>query len=224
MQNSIIESYTAWLSSYIRNKDNKHRSVAQKMLSYLKKDISLDELIELIDLVKKTQTQKGLFLSDDPLNTKLQEWEVNLSKRKELAKVIDNKELLAYRVPEQAQPLLNLIKQLFNDPKFLMHQRALLVFANLQDPAFFEKILLYIVAQPVVSEMVSDLKSERLTDDIGMFNEDYAACRALLNNHSCTYDEKNKLSLAANSLLVNTTAIYEDLQVPLTNSKNCILI
>jgi hypothetical protein len=220
MQNSIVESYTAWLNSYIKNKDNMYRSVAQKMLSHLKKDISLDELI---DLVKKAQVQKGVFLSDDPLIIKLQELEVNLSKRKEMAKVIDNKEFLAYRVPGQAQPLLNLIKQLLSDPKFLLHQRALLVFSNLQDPASFEKILSYIVAQPIVAEIVSDLESNSFSDEI---DEDYVACRALLKNHSCTFDEKNKLGLAANSLLVNTTAIYEDLQVPLTNSnsKNCILI
>ncbi|MCL9683776.1 hypothetical protein [Legionella maioricensis] len=215
MQNSIIESYAAWLKSYIKNKDNKLRSTAQKMLNHLQKDISLDELI---DLVKETQAQQGIFLSDDPLILKLQEWQISLSKRKETVIGINSKAWFTNTKFDQVQPLLNLIAELFNDPRFLMHQRALLIFSNVQEPRHFGQVLLHIMEQPVV------LQNQGPTDEGVLLSDDYEACVALLNNHLCTFDEKNKLSLAANSLLINVTEIYKDLHAPMVKSSSCNLL
>lgn len=181
-------------------------------------------LDELIDLVKKMQVQKEKFFSDDPLIPKLKEWQEDLSKRKKMSDMIKSKKLLTHSVPEQAQPLFNLINQLLKDPQFLTHQRSPLIFSKLRDPQHFEKILLYIVEQPVVPEIVSDVNRNNIRDEIAVLNDDYLASKALLHNHLCTFVEKNELGLAANSLLINVTTMCEDLYPPVTSANACTLI
>jgi hypothetical protein len=234
MKNTLIADYSFKLENYKFTSSRQER-IAAKLFKELPQAKSIIELQNLLsDYLKLSKSDSRSFLTDlIPVSlfsffTNSGEYTLPLNKRRgqprdlfqlinswlcglELqvtAKTFARETLENFHTSKQVERLINLLRELLNDPKAEMHLHMSNLVKRLNSDDL-EKALEQLSNLPPALKA----KTQRPGDFFAQaaLNKNHATCIALLANNAAAHKDGDRLLALTNSLLQDALIIYKDL-------------
>ncbi|KTC87290.1 MULTISPECIES: hypothetical protein [Legionella] len=124
--------------------------------------------------------------------------------------------LKAFYYPKQTEALVNLIFELLETPKALMHLNMLNLIKRLNSNDLEDALVKLAKLPPALEVNKHPSESKRPGNYCAQitFNKNHAACIKLLANNAAAHRDEDRLLALTNSLLQDALIIYKDLHTP----------